>query len=166
MILNGVSPEVDYDREKLTHSLLAGKYQELKMLIYIGRDLQRWAEQCLDFAMRQPKLRAQSLKQQSFVTLVVECPPAALVTKLKSWGIHDPKSIFSRAAGLNSMFDHPPPQEILCSNFLETYQRFADYLFMCYKTMHPYEKISSSDFTVELFASEEYASFLAEGWKN
>ena len=107
LALHGLLPEFQGDQESMNRLVLAGKYQELKMLIYIGRDLQRWAEQCNDFVAREPKLRDEGLKEQSFIHLLVETPPEGFAKKLNSWGITDQHAIFSRAIGLNSLFDYP-----------------------------------------------------------
>ena len=116
------------------------------MLIYIGRDLRRWAEQCLDFVQREPQLYDSGLKEQSFIMMLVNRPPAGFAEKLKSWGITDQRSIFSRAAGLNSVFDRPPEMDSLATNFLQSYQRFADYLFICYQTMIQYKEVDVQPF--------------------
>ena len=135
------------------------------MLIYIGRDLQRWAEQCLDFVSRQPALRNEGLREQSFLVMLVNKPPEEFANKMKQWGISDQRSIFARAIGLNSVFEQPPTAESLGARFLQSYQRFADYFFICYQTMCQYRMVDPERFSFELYASEEYARHLAAGWQ-
>ena len=166
LALHGLLPEFQGDRESMNRLVLAGKYQELKMLIYIGRDLQRWAEQCNDFVAREPKLREEGLKEQSFIHLLVETPPEGFAKKLNSWGITDQHAIFSRAIGLNSLFDYPASMGILNCKFLDSYQRFADYLYVCYQTLQRFPKIEAGRFHFELYASEEYARILEDGWRS
>ncbi len=166
LALHGLIPDLKGDKNTMNRRVLEGRYQEFKMLIYIGRDLQRWAEQCMDFASREPKLRGEGLKEQSFITLLVETPPAGFASKLKLWGITDQRAIFSRASGLNSIFDLPPEIDTVSSKFLNSYHRFADYLFICYQTMAPCEKLDPSRFIFELYASEEYAQLLSDGWRS
>lgn len=144
--------------------VLGGRYQELRMLIYIGKDLKRWAEQCVDFVERDSRLKATAIREQSFTTMLVDHPPPALAGKLKSWGISDQRSIFSRAIGLSSVFDQPPEIGALSAHFLESYQRFADYLFICYQTMTPFKALEHGDFSFDLLSSDEYAKKLEDGW--
>jgi len=165
LALHGLIPGVQGDREEMTRLVTGGRYQELKMLIYIGRDVQRWAEQCVDFVHREPQLRSAGLLEQSFVTMLVNRPPASFAEKMALWGITDQRSIFSRAIGLNSVFDQPPPMETLSQRFLQSYQRYADYLFICYQTMVQYKSLDGAGFVFELYASEEYAKLLEDGWK-
>jgi hypothetical protein len=164
LALHGLLPDPLGSREEMTRLVTAGKYQELKMLIYIGRDLQRWADQCLDFVQREPRLSELGLKEQSFLVMLVNRPPASFEAKLKGWGVTDQRSIFSRAIGLNSVFEQPPPLESLGTKFLQSYQRFADYFFICYQTMAQYRSVDSDRFSFDLYASEEYASLISEGW--
>ena len=166
LAMHGLIPGLDGDREEMQRMVLGGRYQEMKMLIYIGRDLRRWAEQCMDFVSRETELRAEGLKEQSFLTMLVERPPEGFANKLKRWGITDQLSIFSRAIGLHSVFDQPPPPDTLAVSFLQSYQRFADYLFICYQTMTQYRNLDAHRFFFELYASEEYAQLLSDGWRS
>src|ERR1700730_18907849 len=50
--LQGLLPQGEASREDLDRSLLDGRYSELRMLYYVGKDLARWIEQCLEFAQR------------------------------------------------------------------------------------------------------------------
>src|SRR6266478_6921965 len=50
--LQGLLPQGEASREDLDRSLLDGRYSELRMLYYVGKDLVRWIEQCLEFADR------------------------------------------------------------------------------------------------------------------
>ncbi len=162
--MNGFLPSAGLDINEMNATIMGGRYQELRMLIYIGKDLKRWAEQCVDFVGREPQLRSSSIREQSFTTMLVDHPPPALAGKLRSWGINDQRSIFSRAIGLGSVFAQPPEIGALSAHFLEFYQRFADYLFICYQTMTPFKALAPGDFAFELFASDEYAKKLADGW--
>ena len=166
LALSGLLPDYKGDRETMEKAVMDGLYQELKMLVYIGRDLQRWADQCLDFVTREPKLRAGDITEQSFLTLLVESPPASFAVKLKSWGITDQRTIFSRAIGLNSVFDHPPLMKTVNCNFLRSYQRFADHFYICVQSMANFRRFEKGRFVFELYASEEYARLLEDGWRS
>jgi hypothetical protein len=164
LALQGLLPESSLDRDELTRVMLAGRYQELRMLFYIGKDLQRWTEQCMDFVSREPKLNELGIREQSFATLLVEHPPPGMAAKLNRWGVSDQRSIFSRAIGLNALFQQAPPVDVLATVFLQSYQRFADYMFIAYQTMSPFRALTPQNFLFELYASEEYSRMLSEGW--
>jgi len=42
LMLQGLLPTGDRDRLALDRALLDGRYQEIRMLYYVGRDLVRW----------------------------------------------------------------------------------------------------------------------------
>src|ERR1700693_2645775 len=50
--LQGLLPAGEATREELDNALLEGRYSELRMLFYVGKDLIRWVEQCLEFVER------------------------------------------------------------------------------------------------------------------
>jgi hypothetical protein len=165
LILQGLLPAGDADPDDLQRAVLSGRYQELRMLFFLGKDVQRWSEQCVDFVKRQPLLRDIGIREQSFASLLVESPPKGLSDKLAAWGVTDRRSIFSRAVGLNSIFSEPPAMDILSTLFLQTYHRFTDYFFICYQNLLPYTPLDPEKFIFEIYASEDYARKLAEGWE-
>ncbi len=135
------------------------------MLFYIGKDLLRWTEQCLDFVTREKKLMEAGIREQSFMALLTENLSPAMTAKLKTWGVHDQRAIFSRAIGVNMLFAKAPEMEALSPVFVQQYARFADYLFMAYQSMVPFKPLSPDRFLFELYASKEYADMLSETWK-
>ncbi len=54
MTLNGFLPEGNSNRDELQRLVLAGRYQEIRMLSFLGKDILRWVEQYTDFAARNP----------------------------------------------------------------------------------------------------------------
>src|SRR5271154_7534151 len=52
--LQGLLPSGESTPEDLDRVLLEGRYSELRMLYYVGKDLARWIEQCLELAVRNP----------------------------------------------------------------------------------------------------------------
>ena len=128
--LQGLLPPGEATREDLDRALLDGRYSELRMLFYVGKDLARWIEQCLEFVEPQSgPLFRRHLSYQSFADLLVQDAPAAVQTKLRKWGVGDYKSIFSRALGLHCLFADAPPRELLSDEFVRNYYRFADQIF-------------------------------------
>jgi hypothetical protein len=164
LMLQGMMPRGDTDVEDLRRIVLTGRYQEIRMLYFLGKDIMRWSEQCVDFAKRQPLLQDLGIRDQSFSALLVETPPKALIEKMAAWGINDRRSIFSRAIGLNVVFTEPPRMELLSTMFLQSYQRFSDYFYVCYQNLLPFAPLDSEKFMFEIYASEDYAKKLSEGW--
>src|SRR6201986_3961678 len=50
LVLQGLLPDDGQTPEGLDRSLLRGRYAELRMLFYVGKDLIRWLEQCTEVA--------------------------------------------------------------------------------------------------------------------
>lgn len=133
------------------------------MLFYLGKDLVRWASQCAEMVVRggQPE---SAIRAQSFATLLVEDPPPQVLDKLKIWGVHEHKSIFTRAFGLHALFEVLPGSECLAPDFVRYYHRFADQMFACQQQLFQFQRIYSADFDFQLFASGEYSKMLETEW--
>ncbi len=135
------------------------------MLYFLGKDLVRWMEQCLDTIKRVDELVHAGIQEQSFSALLVESPPEAVTAKLKLWAISDPRSIFSRAIGLNSLLAEVPEAGTLAPIFVQNYHRFADHLYICYQHLAPFTPIEAENFEFEIYASEEYSQMLSQQWE-
>jgi hypothetical protein len=166
LMLSGLVPANDEDPEELTRKLLAGRYGEVRMLYFLGKDVTRWLDQCQDWVARVPELQGSSWQAQTFAGLLTAGTPAAVVEKLTRWGVSDYRSIFSRAIGLNSLFAAPPTFESLTEEFLRNYHRYADSLYQCYMEMEPYRVPDARKFQFELYASAEYSRMLESQWEN
>ena len=165
LMLQGLLPSGDFSAWELEQKLLDGRFCELRMLFYLGRDLGRWLEQCMELAERDETLKAAGIRAHSFATMLVEDPPDNVREKLKVWGVADYKAIFSRALGLNSIFAEVPERDSLNAEFIRNYYRFADHMFACAQQMNPFPEIRSKNFQFELFASGEYTRMLEKEWK-
>jgi hypothetical protein len=129
------------------------------MLFYVGRDLIRWIDQCLELSDRE----GTGYTFQSFVSLLISHTPPAVQAKLRRWGVADYRSIFSRAIALNSMFAEAPPRLTLSNDFTRNYYRFTDQIFkMLMEGNH--KEIGPGELQFELFASGEYSRMLEEEW--
>ncbi len=162
--LQGLLPSGESSREDLDKVLLDGRYSELRMLYYVGKDLARWIEQCLELVARNPERFPQSLGYQSFADLLVQDAPPAVQTKLKKWGVGDYQAIFSRALGLYCLFADAPPRLILSDDFVRNYYRFADHIFTTKQGECAFQTLNSKDFTFELYSSGEYTRMLERSW--
>jgi hypothetical protein len=165
LMLQGLLPSGDFSPWELDQKLLDGRFCEMRMLFYLGRDLGRWIEQCLEIVERDQTLKTAGIKQQSFATLLVEDPPDNVRDKLKVWGVADYKAIFSRALGLNAVFNEVPDRTVLAGEFIRNYYRYADHMFACTQQMAAFAEIRSKNFQFDLFASGEYTRLLEREWK-
>jgi hypothetical protein len=156
LMLSGLMPCDGADPEDLRRRVLAGRYSEIRMLFFVGRDVFRWVEQCME--------SSDCLQPQCFVRLLAENPPPGVREKLLGWGVSDYRSIFSRAVGLNALFREPPAFESLSEEFLRNYHYYADALYHAYLGMQPHGVVGPNQFRFELYASGEYSRKLETEW--
>jgi hypothetical protein len=164
LMLCGLMPR-DADSEELRRRLLAGRYSEIRMLFFLGKDAFRWIEQCMEWSQRIPELKDTQLAPQSFARLLTETPPSGVREKLLHWGVADHSSIFSRAIGLNALLVQPPAFDTLSETFLYAYHRYADALFHAFLDSQPHCPAGADRFHFELYASGEYSRKLELEWK-
>jgi hypothetical protein len=162
--LQGLLPQGEASREDLDRALLDGRYSELRMLFYVGKDLARWIEQCLEFAERNQDSMPRGVCFQSFAGMLIQDAPTGVQAKLRKWGVADYKSIFSRALGLHTMFADAPPREVLSNEFVRSYFRFADQIFQSKQSECDFAPLRSHDFHFELYSSGEYSRMLERSW--
>ena len=164
LMLAGLIPRDGADPDALQRRLLAGRYSEVRMLFYLGKDVFRWIEQCREWVGSEPQLSAAEIVEQSFASLLTGSPPEPVKEKLLRWGVADYSSIFARAIGLNSVFSQPPPLDTLTEEFLTNYHRYADSLYHCFMDLQPYKAIGCANFQFQLYASGEYSRMLESEW--
>ncbi|MBI4876922.1 MAG: hypothetical protein HY822_19975 [Acidobacteria bacterium] len=165
LMMQGLLPSGELSAADLDRRLLDGRFCELRMLCYVGRDLVRWIEQCAELAERDADLRSMGLDFRSFATFLVEDPPLPVRDKLRRWGVADYRHIFSRALGLNAVFANPPSRDDLAPEFIRHYYRFADEMYRCLLGLHKYPAIKPGQFNFDLYASGEYARMLERQWE-
>lgn len=165
LMLQGLMPTGAFTREQLDRTLLEGRFCEIRMLYYVGKDLLRWVEQCVEMVQREDSLRTAGVEAQSFVALLIEDPPPQVKEKLIKWGVSDYKAIFSRAVGLNMVFAEAPQKDNLTQEFIRHYYRYADHMFECSRSMRSFAMIRSCNFDFDLFASGEYSRMLEREWQ-
>ena len=164
LALQGLVASPD-DESVLLRRMLAGRYQEVRMLLFLGKDIFRWLQQCVEHVAGDPcATHDVPITEQSFASLVVEHPPQPVKEKLERWGVTDRRAIFSRAIGIHSIFEEPPPAQSLSAIFLKNYHRYADHAYICYLHAQAFRQIDSSGISFDLYASEEYARILSDGW--
>ena len=165
LMLQGLLPSGELSRDEILHRLLSGRLCELRMLFYVGKDLDRWVEQCAEIALRDDTLREAGVTAGSFIDLLIENAPAHIREKLSRWGVADYKSIFSRALGLNAVFAQVPDLDNLSPHFVRYYYRYADQMFTCRQKSESYVRVLPEHFTYELYASGEYSRMLEREWE-
>jgi hypothetical protein len=164
-MLQGLLPPEEQTVEHLRDVLLEGRFCEVRMLFYVGKDLVRWIEQCNELAEREAVLQSAQVEWQSFAQLLVDEPPVRVREKLRTWGVADYKAIFARAIGLNCVFADVPDRSALSDDFIRNYHHFADHMFAAKQAERRFTRIQSADFEFELFASGEYSRMLARQWE-
>jgi hypothetical protein len=164
LMLQGLLPSGERTTDELDRALIDGRYCEIRMLFYVGKDLTRWIEQCLEHTQRFPELRDRTVRYQSFAAYLVNHTPLPVQAKLRKWGVADYKTIFTRALGLNAMLADVPVRETLSDEFLRNYYRYADQLFLCRQSQSEFADISDVGFDFEIFASGEYSRMLEREW--
>lgn len=108
-MLSSLIPSDGTEPEELRRRLLSGRYGEIRMLYFLGKDVYRWIEQCLEWGARTAEWRDAELHPQSFAGLLTSEPPAAVREKLIRWGVSDYSSIFrARSASMRSLPNLPP----------------------------------------------------------
>lgn len=164
LMLNGLIPGDGTGSDELSRRVTAGRFSEVRMLYFLGKDIFRWMDQCLEWSGRVEELRATDLRAQSFAGLLAQHPPAIVAEKLVRWGVADHLAIFARAIGLHSVFAAAPAFDVLSEQFLRNYHRYSDFLFHCYMNLQPHRAIDARQFRFELYASGEYSRLLENEW--
>lgn len=165
LALQGLLPSGEQTPEDLERKVLEGRYCEIRMLFYVGRDVLRWIDQCMEQVERNRHLLPTGIQRQSFIAMLVQNPPGIIQQKLRNWGVADYRSIFSRAIGLNSLFAKIPPRDTLSPEFLKNYFKFADQLYTMVLGQSSYTTIDPGQFEFELYSSGEYSRMLERQWE-
>lgn len=164
LMLQGLLPSGERSTEDLDRALLDGRYCEVRMLFYVGKDLVRWIEQAMEHVKDIPEVQGLVLRYPSFAAYLVQHTPLAVQAKLRKWGVADYKTIFTRALGLNAMFADVPDRDTLSDEFIRNYYRYADQLFLCRQSQAAFSDLSDLGFDFEIFASGEYSRMLEKEW--
>jgi hypothetical protein len=164
LMLQGLLPSGERSNEELDRALIDGRYCEIRMLFYVGKDLVRWIDQCLEHVTNIAELRDASVRYQSFAAYLVNDTPVTVQAKLRKWGVADYKSIFTRALGLNSVLADIPSRDMLADEFIRNYYRYADQMFLCRQAQIQFVDLGQFNFEFEIFASGEYSRMLEREW--
>jgi hypothetical protein len=163
LMLQGLLPTGEFTAEQLEQRLLEGRYCEIRMLFYVGKDLNRWIEQCLEFTDHHADLQDRGYTAKSFASFLIYRTPAAVQAKLRKWGVADYRSIFSRALALNTLFANVPERHTLSDEFVRNYYLYTDNIFKL--NLQPqFQEVNGADLIFDLYASGEYSRMLEQEW--
>jgi hypothetical protein len=165
LMLSGLIPSDGSDPDDLRRRVLTGRHSEVRMLFFLGKDVFRWIEQCLECTQRIPELESLGVRRQSFAGFLANRPPETVHEKLVRWGVVDHISIFQRAIGLNAAFAQAPSFDLLADEFLRNYHRYADALYHSFMESEPHPLVGAANFRFELYASGEYSRLLESEWE-
>ena len=164
LTLHGLLPPGGSSVEELRRRFLEGRLCEIRMLYYLGKDVSRWLDQCMEVVDRDEELRGAGIGRESFARLLVSSPPETVQKKLQAWGVADYQSVFRRALGLHAVFATVPESGALAESFVRDHQRYTDSLFACFLNLASCRELHPESFQFELYASGEYARMLEREW--
>ena len=164
LALQGFVPRDETPLETLDQQLLRGRYAELRMLFYIGKDVARWTEQCAESAVIEGRFGDRHIKPQTFAMLLTQQVPPCVRTKLESWGVLDFNALFRRSYGLHAVFLDLPAAENFPPEFLRRYHPYLDQWYEQRLRETVFSHPEPGEFFFELYASGEYSSMLAKSW--
>lgn len=151
----------DTDCNPLSKQYLEARYHEFRMICLLGKDLNRWLEQCVETAARDPKLAG--MAECNFVAILLFAPPVPVIQKMRLWGVRNFQLIFSRAIGLNAVFPNPPSANEVSESFLRRYHKYADALYDARRNAEEVPETQGT-FTFEIYSSDEYTLHLERIW--
>lgn len=149
---------------ELDQQLLRGRYAELRMLFYIGKDISRWMEQCAETVALVQTFDGRHFGAESFAGFLVQHVPPHVRMKLEAWGVLDFCALFRRSIGLHSVFHEFPPVESFAPDFLRRYHRHLDQWYDHRLRDAGVDRPSPDEFVFDLYASGEYTLMLEQSW--
>jgi hypothetical protein len=165
LAIQGFLPIENTAVEDLDRQLLKGRYAEVRMLFYIGKDLCRWTEQCTETVTLSSAFDRRRMRPETFAVLLVQNIPSHIRTKLESWGVLDFSALFRRAIGMHTVFGELPAASCLSLDFLRRYHRHLDQWYEHRLRESAFDRPEPGEFTFDLFASGEYTMMLEQSWE-
>ena len=143
---------------------MLSNYEDVRTLVYLGKDIFRWIGQCLDHMKRSAEVDVRC-NAQLFSALIVDSPPVAVREKLASWGVSDRRKVYSRAVGMRCLFEDPPDINLLSPEFLQSYHRFADSAYVRFECLAEHISLDSGRFDFQIYSSQELWRILSDQWQ-
>ena len=164
LALQGILPKTAKTPAELDEQLLRGRYAELKMLFYIGKDVLRWMDQCAESAAVSDCFFGRKMQPETFALYLVQYVPYHVRTKLEDWGVVDFCGLFRRSLGLHTVFANLPSAQDISADFLRRYHRHLDVWYEYRMRDRVFDRAEENEFTFDLFASGEYTLMLEKSW--
>ena len=164
LALQGFLPAEGGDSHELDQQLLRGRYAELRMLYYIGKDLTRWMDQCAETVVASGRFAHVRIRPETFAVVLVQHVPAHVRAKLEGWGVLDFCALFRRSIGLHAIFLEFPLVDALTPDFLRRYHRHLDQWYEYRLKEAGSHRPEPNEFVFDLYASGEYALLLEQSW--
>jgi hypothetical protein len=164
LALQGFLPRDETPTYDLDQQLLRGRYAEIRMLYYIGKDVSRWTEQCAETVASSNLFGERRIRPETFYVLLVQHVPPHVRLKLEGWGVLDFCALFRRSIGLHGIFHNIPTPEDLAPDFLRRYHRHLDQWYEQRLKDWVFDRPQQDEFTFDLYASGEYALMLEQSW--
>ena len=164
LALQGFVPRDETPLHTLDQQLLRGRYAELRMLFYIGKDVARWTEQCAEMASAAERFAERRIRPETFAVLLTQQIPPNVRAKLESWGVLDFRALFRRSYGLHAIFRELPASETFPPDFLRRYHPYLDQWYEQRLRENGFDAPAAGEFEFELYASGEYSSMLEQSW--
>jgi hypothetical protein len=164
LALQGFLPCDRSAMEDLDRQLIRGRYAELRMLYYIGKDITRWIEQCAETVSAALGSDHRRISPETFAVLLVQHVPDHVKAKLESWGVLDFSALFRRSIGLHAVFNEMPGPETFMPDFLRRYHRHLDMWYQERLKDSVFDWPEPQQFTFDLYASGEYTLMLEQSW--
>jgi hypothetical protein len=164
LALQGFLPADNADSSELDQQLLRGRYAELRMLYYIGKDLIRWMDQCHESVTASGEFSAVRIRPETFAAVLVQHVPSHVRAKLEGWGVLDFCALFRRSIGLHAVFHEFPGAEAFTPEFLRRYHRHLDQWYEYRLKEAGAHRAEPAEFQFDLYASGEYALLLEQSW--
>lgn len=164
LALQGFLPNPDGATNDLDRQLLRGRYAELRMLFYIGKDLSRWMEQSAESVQLSGQYEGRRISPETFAVFLVQHVPEHVKAKLEGWGVADFCALFRRSIGLHAIFREFPAPENFSNDFLRRYHKHLDQWFETRMRETGFERAEAHEFVFDLYASGEYTTMLEQSW--
>src|SRR5947209_12134874 len=104
LALQGFLPRPEGAVNDLDDQLLRGRYAELRMLFYIGKDLSRWMEQSAESVQLLGLFEGRRIVLETFGPFLGQFGPQHVKAKLEWWGVADFRTVFGGWIGLHAIF--------------------------------------------------------------
>jgi len=140
------------------------RYSEIRMLCFIGKDLDRWLAHCLEFLGQSSEATAHAISEADLIRLLLFETPEPVQVKLTAWGIKNFESVFTPALGLSQIFSHPPEPWTLAPRFVERFREYAGLLYRIRVESQEPKTTAMVKLSFEMYSSKEYIAMFEKDW--